>query len=123
MKTHKKEGFTLIEIMVVVVILSILAAFVAPKIMSRPEEARKIKIKHDLLAIKNSLDLYQLDNGFYPSTSQGLQALVKKPSTPPLPVNWKADGYLEEVPLDPWGEPYQYVNEEGKVSIDRRQPS
>lgn len=117
MKTDKQQGFTLIEIMVVVVILGVLAALIAPKIMSRPEQARLVKVKHDLLAIKSGLDLYKLDNGFYPSTAQGLQALVKKPTTPPLPVNWKFDGYLEEVPVDPWGELYQYANEEGKVRI------
>src|SRR5690242_18187636 len=99
-----QQGFTLIEIMVVVVILGILAALIVPKIMSRPEQARLVKVKQDILAIQSSLDLYKLDNGFYPSTDQGLEALVKKPGNPPVPVNWKSDGYLEDVPLDPWGE-------------------
>ena len=110
-------GFTLIEVMVVVVILGILAAIIVPKIMSRPEQARIVKVKQDILAIQGALDLYKLDNGFYPTTDQGLQALVSKPTTPPEPRNWKSDGYLEEVPLDPWGEAYQYANDDEKVRI------
>jgi len=111
------RGFTLIEVMVVVVILGILAAFIVPKIMSRPEQARMVKVKQDLLAIQSALDLYKLDNGFYPSTDQGLIALVTKPSTTPLPNNWKSEGYLESVPKDPWGENYQYTNENSKIRI------
>src|SRR3990167_2588983 len=107
-KSYKKaSGFTLIEVMVVVVILGILAALIVPKIMSRPEQARMVKVKQDLLAIQSALDLYKLDNGRYPTTDQGLQALVTKPATPPVPRNWKSDGYLQEVPADPWGELYQ----------------
>ncbi len=112
-----QRGFTLIEVMVVVVILGILAAIIVPKIMSRPEQARLVKVKQDILAIQSGLDLYKLDNGFYPSTDQGLEALVKKPSNPPLPSNWKSDGYLQEVPQDPWGEAYQYSNENEKLKI------
>ncbi|HSW70714.1 MAG TPA: type II secretion system major pseudopilin GspG [Gammaproteobacteria bacterium] len=112
-----QRGFTLIEVMVVVVILGILAAIIVPKIMSRPEQARLVKVKQDLLAIQSGLDLYKLDNGFYPSSDQGLEALVTKPSSPPLPSNWKADGYLQEVPVDPWGESYQYANEDEKLKI------
>ncbi|HEU5281361.1 MAG TPA: type II secretion system major pseudopilin GspG [Gammaproteobacteria bacterium] len=110
-------GFTLIEVMVVVVILGILAAFIVPKIMSRPEQARMVKVKQDILAIQSALDLYKLDNGFYPSTDQGLQALVTEPTDPPLPSNWKSDGYLDELPLDPWGQPYQYIDEGEKAKI------
>lgn len=121
MKKHTQlllqRGFTLIEVMVVVVILGILAAIIVPKIMSRPEQARLVKVKQDILAIQSGLDLYKLDNGFYPSTDQGLEALVKKPSNPPTPSNWKSDGYLQDVPLDPWGEAYQYANEEEKLKI------
>jgi general secretion pathway protein G len=113
----KQAGFTLIEVMVVVVILGILAALVVPKIMGRPEQARLVKVKQDILAIQSALDLYKLDNSFYPSTDQGLQALVTKPSTPPTPRNWKSDGYLQDVPMDPWGEAYQYVNDSGKPKI------
>jgi len=114
---RKAAGFTLIEVMVVVVILGILAALIVPKIMSRPEQARMVKVKQDILAIQSALDLYKLDNGRYPSTDQGLQALVTKPSTPPVPRNWKSDGYLQEMPVDPWGEQYQYINDNDKAKI------
>ncbi len=111
------RGFTLIEVMVVVVILGILAAIIVPKIMSRPEQARMVKVKQDILAIQSALDLYKLDNSTYPSTDQGLQALVSKPSISPVPRNWKSDGYLQEIPQDPWGEAYQYMNDNEKVRI------
>lgn len=114
---RKNAGFTLVEIMVVVVILGILAAMIVPKIMSRPEQARVVKVKQDMIAIQSALDLYKLDNGFYPSTDQGLQALISKPTIAPEPRNWKSDGYLQELPMDPWGQAYQYVNEEDKVRI------
>lgn len=112
-----QSGFTLIEVMVVVVILGILAAIIVPKIMSRPEQARMVKVKQDILAIQSALDLYKLDNGFYPTTDQGLQALVTKPSIPPVPRNWKSEGYLQDVPEDPWGQGYQYLNDNEKVKI------
>jgi len=105
-----QHGFTLIEIMVVVVILGILAALVVPKIVSRPEQARLVKAKQDVLAIQDAMDLYKLDNGFYPSTDQGLQALVTPPTAPPVPQNYKSEGYLQRVPMDPWGRPYHYLN-------------
>ena len=113
----KSSGFTLIEVMVVVVILGILAAIIVPKIMSRPEQARIVKVKQDLLAIQSALDLYKLDNGRYPTTDQGLDALVKKPTTSPIPANWKSEGYLQQLPNDPWGEAYQYTNEDEKLRI------
>jgi general secretion pathway protein G len=113
----KNLGFTLIEVMVVVVILGILAAFIAPKIMSRPEQARIVKAKQDILAVQSALDLYKLDNGVYPSTDQGLDALVNKPTSAPLAQNWKSDGYLQKLPVDPWGEAYQYLNENEKLRI------
>jgi general secretion pathway protein G len=114
---RKQSGFTLVEVMVVVVILGILAAIIVPKIMSRPEQARMVKAKQDILAIQSALDLYKLDNAIYPSTDQGLQALVTKPSSAPVPQNWKSDGYLQRLPTDPWGEPYQYTNENDKLRI------
>jgi len=113
----RETGFTLIEVMVVVVILGILAAVIVPKIMSRPEQARVVKVKQDVLAIQSALDLYKLDNGFYPSTEQGLQALLTRPTTPPEPRNWKSDGYLQDMPNDPWGEAYQYANEKERLRI------
>lgn len=114
---NKTAGFTLIEVMVVVVILGILAAIIVPKVMSRPEQARIVKVKQDLLAVQSALDLYKLDNGFYPTTDQGLQALVTRPSGPPAPRNWKAEGYLQEVPMDPWSQPYQYMNDNERLRI------
>jgi general secretion pathway protein G len=114
---QKPQGFTLVEVMVVVVILGILAAIIVPKIMSRPEQARIVKTKQDIMAIQSALDLYKLDNGIYPTTDQGLQALVSKPTTTPVPRNWKSDGYLQQVPKDPWGEIYQYTDENEKVRI------
>jgi general secretion pathway protein G len=113
----RQAGFTLVEVMVVVVILGILAAIIVPKIMSRPEQARLVKAKQDIMAIQSALDLYKLDNGIYPSTDQGLQALVTKPSSTPVPQNWKSDGYLQRLPTDPWGEAYQYTNENDKLRI------
>jgi general secretion pathway protein G len=104
------RGFTLLEIMVVVVIIGILAALVVPKIISRPDEARVIAAKQDIATLLQSLKLYRLDNQRYPTTEQGLQALVTKPTSLPLPRNWKSGGYLERLPRDPWGNPYQYLN-------------
>jgi general secretion pathway protein G len=103
-----QRGFSLIEIMVVVVILGILAALVVPKIIGRPDEARVVKAKQDVLAIQGALDLYKLDNGFYPSTEQGLLALSEKPSGDPIPSHWQS--YLKTLPKDPWGRDYLYLN-------------
>lgn len=114
----KISGFTLIEVMVVVVILGILAAVIVPKIMNRPDEARSIAAKADIGVIMQALKLYRLDNTFYPATDQGLQALVSKPATNPIPGNWKTGGYLERLPNDPWGRPYQYLNPGRKGEID-----
>ena len=107
---EKTSGFTLIEVMVVVVILAILAAIIVPRVMGRPEQARKVRANADILAIQNALDLYQLDNGFYPSTQQGLNALVTKPTDDPVPENWEPQGYLKTLPHDPWGKTYRYAN-------------
>lgn len=103
-------GFTLIEIMVVVVILSILAAFVVPQVMDKPDQARLTKAQQDLRAIETALDLYKLDNFRYPNTDQGLEALVEQPTIPPIPNNWKQGGYLKRLPTDPWGNPYRYLS-------------
>jgi general secretion pathway protein G len=103
-------GFTLLEVMVVVVILGILAALVVPKIISRPDEARVIAAKQDIASVMQALKLYRLDNQRYPATEQGLQALVTQPANAPLTPNWKAGGYVERLPKDPWGNPYQYLN-------------
>lgn len=112
-----QKGFSLIEIMVVVVILGILASIVVPKIISRPDEARAVKAKQDVLAIQNALELYKLDNGNYPVTDQGIQALTVKPSSNPIPRDWKQ--YLKSVPKDPWGRDYLYLNpgQHGEVDV------
>ena len=106
---YKQQGFTLIEIMVVVVILGILAAAVVPKIMSRPEQARIEKAKHDIGAFESALNLYKLDNYQYPSTDQGLESLVTKPSGSPQPRNYKKGGYVKKLNKDPWGQEYLYL--------------
>lgn len=106
----KIKGFTLIEVMVVVVILSILAAIVVPKIMDRPEQARITKAKSDIRALEAALNLYRLDNMTYPTTDQGLEALVSKPTDSPEPRNWKEGGYLDRLPVDPWGNAYLFLN-------------
>ncbi|MDA8095069.1 MAG: type II secretion system major pseudopilin GspG [Betaproteobacteria bacterium] len=115
----RQRGFTLIEIMIVVVILGILAALVVPKIMSRPEQARVVAARADISTIMQALKLYELDNGTYPTTDQGLQALVSKPTVPPIPANWKPGGYLERLPKDPWGHDYLYLNPgvHGRVDV------
>ena len=119
MKTLKPQrAFTLIEVMIVVVILGILAAVVIPKILDRPDQARVSAAKSDIAVIMQQLKLYRLDNTFYPSTDQGLQALTVKPTTNPIPQNWKQGGYLERLPNDPWGRPYQYLNPGIKGEID-----
>jgi len=105
----KQQGFTLIEIMVVVVILGILAAAVVPKIMSRPEQARIEKAKHDISALESALNIYKLDNYQYPSTDQGLEALETKPSGSPQPRNYKKGGYIKKLNKDPWGNEYLYL--------------
>lgn len=107
---RKQRGFTLIEIMVVVVILGILAALVVPQVMNRPDQAKVTVAKGDIKAIGAALDMYKLDNYSYPSTQQGLDALVEKPGGNPQPKNWNRDGYLKRLPKDPWGNEYQYLS-------------
>ena len=110
MKILVQRGFTLIEILVVVSILAILGALVVPKIMDRPNEARVVAAKHDISAVIAALKIYKLDNGRYPTTEQGLRALVEKPTSDPVPGNWKQGGYLEKIPKDPWGKEFLYLN-------------
>jgi general secretion pathway protein G len=119
MKTRvsKQGGFTLIEVMVVVVILGILAAILVPKVMDRPDQARKTKAKQDIRALEAALSLYKLDNFVYPTTDQGLEALVEKPSSPE-PPNWKDGGYVDRLPKDPWNQDYLYLSPGENGSID-----
>jgi len=114
----RQRGFTLLEVMVVVVILGILAALMVPKIISRPDEARVIAAKQDIASLMQALKLYRLDNQHYPATEQGLQAMVVKPASTPVPGNWKSGGYLDRLPSDPWGTPYQYLNPGLRGEID-----
>ena len=113
---RRSRGFTLIEVMVVIVILGVLAALVVPKVMSRPDEARVVAAKQDISAIMQALKLYKLDNRRYPTAEQGLAALVVKPTAAPVPDNWKS--YLDKLPMDPWGKPYQYVMPGLKSEVD-----
>jgi general secretion pathway protein G len=105
----RQRGFTLIEIMVVVVIMGILAALVVPKLMGRTDDARISAARQDIATIMQALKLYRLDNHRYPTTEQGLQALIVKPQSGPPATGWKQGGYLDRLPKDPWGTPYQYL--------------
>lgn len=109
-KWTKNNGFTLIEIMVVVVILGVLAAIIVPQFLSRPDEAKVTKTKVDMRSIEEALNLFKLDNGFYPSTDQGLKALVEKPTIGRIPTKYSVEGYLKKVPMDPWGNAYVYLS-------------
>jgi len=102
-------GFSLLELMVVVVILSILALVIVPRVIDRPDQARVVRARTDIAAISSAVQFYRLDNFRYPTTEQGLRALVTQPSGDPLPANWAANGYMERLPTDPWGQPYLYL--------------
>jgi len=115
-RVRRSFGFTLIELMVVIMILGVLAALVVPRVMSRPDEARVIAAKQDIAQIMQALKLYRLDNSRYPTTEQGLQALAARPTSGPIPNNWKS--YLDKVPNDPWGRPYQYLSPGVRGEID-----
>ena len=115
---HRCGGFTLLEVIVVVAILAILASIVAPRVVGRPAEAREAAAKQDVATIVQALKLYRLDNERYPTTEQGLQALTRKPESGHIPVNWKAGGYIDRVPRDPWGNAYQYLNPGAHGDID-----
>jgi general secretion pathway protein G len=118
MSQRRINGFTLIEVLVVVAILAVLAALIVPRVMSRPDEARVVAARQDVAALLQALKLYRLDNLRYPSTEQGLGALVERPTLPPVPANWKPGGYLERLPRDPWGHPYQYLNPGLRGEVD-----
>lgn len=116
-RTRAAAGFTLIEIMVVIVILGIMAALVVPNLAGRQDQAQVTAAKSDLRSLGNALEMYKLDNFSYPSTEQGLEALVKKPSGYPEPKNWKVGGYVRKLPTDPWGNPYRYIATGGSFEL------
>ena len=111
-RKSKESGFTLLEIMIVIVILGILAWQVVPRIMGKPEEARRLKARMDIASLETALKMYKLDNGVYPSTEQGLQALIEAPTIGQLPRKWREGGYLEKgkIPKDPWENDFVYLS-------------
>ena len=118
MSRRRIRAFTLIEVMVVIAILAVLAALIVPKVMSRPDEARVVAARQDIASLLQALKLYRRDNLRYPPTEQGLAALVTRPSLAPVPPNWKPGGYLERLPRDPWGHPYQYLSPGLRGEVD-----
>ena len=107
---RRRDGFTLIEIMVVIVILGLLAALVVPKLVGRTEEAKRTQTRVQIKNIQQALELFKLDNGFFPATDQGLEALVRAPESGRIPKNYRKGGYIDRVPKDPWGNPFVYVS-------------
>lgn len=118
LRVQQQRGFTLLEIMVVIVILGILASLVIPSLMGNKDRADRQKAVSDIVTLENALDMYKLDNSRYPTSAQGLQALVTKPTLAPLPRNYRSDGYIRRLPQDPWGNDYQLVSPGAHGSID-----
>lgn len=119
MKNLQQKGFTLLEIMVVIVILGVLASMVVPNLMGNKDKADRQKVVSDVIALENALDMYRLDNSVYPSTDQGLEALIEEPSGSPEPRNYRDGGYIKRLPEDPWGNEYilNSPGENGKIDI------
>ena len=117
--SRRDAGFSLLELMVVVVIMSILALVIVPRVIDRPDQARTARVQSDIAVLENAIKLYRLDNFRYPTTEQGLAALVERPTRDPVPDNWAENGYIERLPSDPWGGDYQYLSPgvHGEVDI------
>ena len=116
--TRRHSGFTLIEIIVVVVIMGVLAAMLVPRLMVRTDDARNLAAKQDIATLMQALKLYRLDNQRYPTTEQGLQALIARPTNGPQPANWKSGGYIDRLNKDPWGNIYQYMSPGTRSEVD-----
>jgi general secretion pathway protein G len=118
-RINKQRGFTLLEVMIVIVILGVLASLTVPSLMGNKDRADRQKAASDVVALENALEMYWLDNGIYPTQQQGLNALVKIPSVKPLPKNYRSDGYIRRLPKDPWSNAYQYRNpgKHGKIDV------
>lgn len=112
-----EAGLTLIEMLIVLVIIAVVAGLITANVINRPDEARVTTTKGNISSIEAALKMYRLDNGDYPTTDQGLKALVEKPTAPPIPANWAQGGYLSDAPLDAWGKPYVYKSENGGFTI------
>ena len=113
----RSSGFTLLEVMVVLFIIGLMSTLVAPRILGRADDARRTKAVADMKEIEQALNLYRLDGGAYPTTEQGLAALVRRPDRPPAPRAWNPHGYLERVPPDPWGHPYVYAASDTRFTL------
>ncbi|MBV4368884.1 type II secretion system major pseudopilin GspG [Erwiniaceae bacterium CMYE1] len=118
MKRKHERGFTLLEVMIVVVILGVLASLMLPSLMGNKDKADRQKAISDIVTLENALEMYKLDNNVYPTTEQGLNALVKKPVIAPVPRNYRHDGYIRRLPKDPWGNPYQLKSPGDRGAVD-----
>jgi len=118
MLNKKQRGFTLLEVMIVVVILGVLASLMLPSLMGNKDKADRQKAISDIVTLENALEMYKLDNGVYPTTEQGLSALKKKPTIAPIPRNYRSDGYVRRLPKDPWGNPYQLKSPGDHGAVD-----
>ena len=125
LKNKRQKGFTLLEVMIVIVILGILASLTVPSLMGNKDRADRQKAVSDIVALENAFEMYRLDNGSYPTQQQGILSLVTKPELSPVPRNYRSDGYIRRLPKDPWGNAYQYLNpgQHGRIDIYSNGPA